>query len=276
MRTVLKIGGSILEPAPAPELLTSLVRRVAGGDRVVIVHGGGKALSGLLQRLGIATEFRNGLRVTDEATLQAALMVFAGDVNKRLVAALNAEAKRQGARFCAVGLTGIDGESITGRVRDPELGRVGEVTGGNPDLLRSLLEAGFTPVLAPLASDGEGGALNVNADQFASACARMIGASRAVFVTDVPGVLDANKQRIPTLNVDQLEELTRSGAIYGGMLPKLAACREALEAGVGEVQIIGPEAALQFDAWDTATCPGTRLLLSAQPAAVGTKSGGRS
>ncbi len=259
MRTVLKIGGSILEPEPAPALVDSIARRVRAGDQVLLVHGGGKSLTALLRKLDHQSEFRNGLRVTDAVTLQSALMVLAGSVNKGLVARLNAS---PAGPIKAVGLCGLDAACIQAQVANPELGFVGEVTGGDAALLNTLLQANFTPVLASLAFDGNGGALNVNADQFAAACARLVGAQRIVFVTDVAGVLDGNGERIPMLGMDQLEGLAVSGAISGGMLPKLAACREALEAGVGEIEIVGKEAALDFAGWDAEHCPGTRIVAS--------------
>mgnify|MGYP001296163427 CR=1 FL=1 len=260
MRTVLKIGGSVLEPAPSPELLAAVVARVQAGDELVVVHGGGKALTGLLDRLKIPTAFLRGLRVTDEHSLDAALMALAGGTNKKLVAALHATAHHLGNHtFRAVGVCGVDANCVLARVTDPDLGRVGEVCGGYPELLDALLEAGFTPVLASLASDGLGGILNVNADHFAAACAQLIDAERVVFVTDVEGVLDASGQRIASLNLGELEAMERDGVIRGGMLPKLAACRQVLDAGVDEVEIIGPEAARHLDRWEPGHCPGTRV-----------------
>jgi acetylglutamate kinase len=282
MRTVLKIGGSILEPAPLPALLHALIERACSGDRLVIVHGGGKSLTAMLAQLGVTTQFVGGLRITDEATLDAALMVLAGSVNKRLVAALNAAAVAlddpYNAGFKAVGLCGIDGDCVVASVTDPELGLVGEVTGGNPSLLNSLLAAGFTPVLASIAAcrsdhsqtaQSRARALNVNADQFASAVAQLVAADRLVIVTDVAGVLDATGERIATVTINELEHLATSGAISGGMLPKLAACREALLGGVSEVEIVGPDALLGLSSWDSGTCPGTRVLPALAEVAAG-------
>ncbi|HEY7837679.1 MAG TPA: acetylglutamate kinase [Terriglobales bacterium] len=239
--TVLKIGGSVLEPAPAPAFMAAVARTVAAGEKLVIVHGGGKALNALLGRLGVATEFKNGLRVTGAATLQAAVMAFAGEVNTQLVAALNR------AGVAAVGLTGLDASSVRAQVADPGLGAVGIPDAAEARLPRALLDAGYIPVYASLASDGDGGVLNVNADQFAASLAGALGAERMLFVTDVPGVLDANGGLIPQISLAGMEAMAASGAIRGGMLPKADACRAALAGGAGTVTILGAEAALRLD-----------------------------
>lgn len=254
MLTVLKLGGSILEPQPAPGLVAAIARARAAGRKLVLVHGGGKALSGLLARLGAASEFRRGLRVTDAATLRAAVMAFAGEVNTQLVGALVA------AGVGAVGLTGLDAGCVLARAEQPELGAVGTVARVETALLEALLAAGYTPVLAPLAADGAGGALNVNADQFAAAVAAAAGAERLVFATDVNGVLDATGEPLEEVGLAGLEAMAASGAISGGMLPKAEACALALRGSRGtRVEIIGPEAAGRLD------------LLLAGGAAAGTR-----
>lgn len=232
MLTVIKVGGSILEPVPAPELLASLARLAQSND-LVIVHGGGKALTALLARLGVPSEFRRGLRVTDERVLEAALMTLAGTVNARLVAALNA------GDVDAVGLTGYDATSVEAEP-EPGLGAVGVVRSANPALWRTLLAAGYTPVLASLAAGPGGAILNVNADQFAATAAIALGASRLLFCTDVEGVLDASGRTLPSASLADLGALSASGSLHGGMLPKAAACAAALRGGVAHVSIIGP------------------------------------
>ncbi|MGH9467458.1 MAG: acetylglutamate kinase, partial [Terriglobales bacterium] len=227
---VIKVGGSILEPAPTPALLAAL-SQLGRGQKLVLVHGGGKTLTALQARLGQKSEFRAGLRVTDPAVLAAAVMAFAGTVNTSLVTAL------QGAGFRAVGLTGADAAGITA-APVPELGAVGNVTAVQPDLLRTLLDAGYTPVLASLALGPDGGLLNVNADQFAAAVAAALGAERLLFLTDVDGVWDAAGQPLRLASLDELRALALSGALRGGMLPKAEACGAALAAGVRRVEII--------------------------------------
>lgn len=239
--TVLKIGGSVLEPAPAPAFMEAVARATRAGHRLAIVHGGGKALTALLGRLGVTTEFKNGLRVTDAATLQAAVMAFAGEVNTALVGALNR------AGVAAVGLTGLDAGSVPARVENPELGAVGIPMEADPRLALMLLDTGFVPVYASLASDGAGGVLNVNADQFAAALAAALGAERMMFVTDVPGILDEAGAVIPEISLADMDAMTAAGTIRGGMLPKSDACRRALAGGAGAVHVMGAPAALELD-----------------------------
>lgn len=253
-RLLVKIGGSVLEPEPAPALLAALGRL---GERaeLVLVHGGGKALNQTLAELGIESRFRNGLRITDERTLAAAVMTFAGTVNKNLVVALHAAAPA----LRAVGLTGVDGPCVRARIHAAALGHVGQVTACDATPLRALLQAGCTPVLAPLAAGEDGGVLNVNADLFAAALAVALAAERLIFVTDVAGVLDADGRRLPEVTLDALAAQTAAGTIGGGMLPKLEACREALEGGVDAVEIVGADAAMHIDVWAGRECPGTRV-----------------
>ncbi|HWG37650.1 MAG TPA: acetylglutamate kinase [Terriglobales bacterium] len=241
MIAVLKVGGSTLEPEPSPALAAAVARAWAAGMKLLIVHGGGKALSGLSQRLGLQTQFVRGLRVTDGPTLDAALMALGGAVNTRLVAAL------QAAGVASVGLTGADGGSVRARMAQRELGAVGEVVEVHAALWQLLLERGFTPVVACLASDGAGGLLNVNADLFAAAAATALRAERLAFLTDVEGVLDAEGIRMPRASLSELEALSAAGALTGGMLPKADACRAALAGGAEWVEILGPAAAARLD-----------------------------
>lgn len=285
MTTIVKIGGSVLDPAPSPALADAVAGRYLAGERLCLVHGGGKALTATLERLRIPSRFEGGLRVTDEETLAAAAMVLAGLVNKRLVAALNRALLGQGERAAAVGLSGVDGGSVLAAPLRPALGFVGEVVAppadapAGPFLVAELLDLGWLPVLASLASraqppakpgaqppaESETAMLNVNADAFAAGCAAQLRADRLVFLTDVPGVLDASGATIPRLDLDQMEALRQSGAAAGGMLPKLAACRAALAAGVGRVEIIGVQAFLG-EAPDDARNLGTRILAPAAAA----------
>jgi acetylglutamate kinase len=237
MTTVIKLGGSLLEPEPAPELMAALAR-VARVKKIVLVHGGGKALTALLEQLHTPTEFRQGLRVTTPAVLEAALMALAGGVNTRLVTALNAAGLR------AVGLTGCD----AGMLRAPRLGELGAVGGApraNARLCRTLLAAGCMPVIASLGVDeaAPDAILNINADQAAAAVAAALGAHRLLFLTDVNGIMDAAGRTIARASLDDLEAMTAAGSLHGGMLPKAAACRAALAGGVTNVSIVGPAAA---------------------------------
>lgn len=270
MLTVLKLGGSILDggaavPPPAADPLAGLAaavaRRVRAGESLCLVHGGGAALTAFLSQQHIPSRFHRGLRVTDAATLEAAVMILAGTVNKRLTAAVNRALAATGARARAVGLCGLDGDCLAAAPADPALGFVGEIgrhgAGGEPRLLRALLAANFVPVLASIAA-GPAGPLNVNADSFAAACAAQLGAARLSFVTDVPGVLDAAGGVVPALAVAELAAWSADGRVRGGMLPKLAACRQALEGGVRRVEVIGAAALL---AGSPATPAGTQITL---------------
>lgn len=254
MTTVIKLGGSLLEPQASPVLIAALAR-VARQTDLVLVHGGGKALSALLRRLDTPTEFRQGLRVTTPAVLEAALMALAGETNTGLVAALHAAGLR------AVGLTGCDAGLLRAR-RIPELGAVGGEPAADAALCRTLLGAGYTPVIASLGMDVENAAiLNINADQAAAAVATALGAARLIFLTDVDGILDVAGRTIPEASLADLEALTASGALHGGMLPKAAACRAALQAGVAQVTIVGPAAAPALEyVCAGAQLAGTQLL----------------
>ncbi len=262
MITVVKLGGSLLENGARADLLAPLAAWEAAGERLLVVHGGGKTLTALLEKLGVTSHFHNGLRVTDDATREAALMALAGNVNTRLVGSLNQALAARQRPPRAVGLTGLDGASVLARRLHPELGWVGESQPGDPRLLRTLIEAGYIPVLASLAADQPSGELlNVNADIFAATCAALAGASRLLFITDVPGVLDREGRRLEQVRLSELNAMQQSGQISGGMLPKLSACRQALEAGVERVEILSAAAlpASFADAY-----PHTRILLAAR------------
>ena len=235
MKLVVKIGGALLE---SPELRQRWAHAVASlarqGHQVAAVHGGGASLTRTLERLGKASRFVDGLRVTDAETRDTALMVLAGLVNKQLVAAL-AEAGQP-----AVGMCGGDGMTFRARPRGGEvdLGFVGDIASANPALLDALWQQGAVPVIASLALGEDGQYYNVNADSMAAACAVATGAALLAFVTDVPGVWDGAGQVIPRLTVQQVDGLKASGAVRGGMLPKLEACSRALAGGVNRVHIL--------------------------------------
>ena len=222
---VVKVGGKCLEDAKA---LRAFAREVEAarnaGLRLVLVHGGAAALDARLERLGISTERRDGLRLTPPAVMEEALAVFAGIENKRVVAALAA------AGVPAVGLSGADGGILNAEPWRPDgfdPGRVGRVVGGNARAIAALLEAGFVPVLAPIALGSDGEFLNLNGDEAAAGIARVLGVPALVFLSDVSAVLDAAGRAIPRLDSAGMESLLASGAIAGGMIPKV---RGALEA----------------------------------------------
>lgn len=224
---VVKIGGSTLGSHDTS--LSDLVALQNEGTAVVVVHGGGNTISQWMQRQGIPPRFVNGLRVTDAPSLDIVVAVLTGLINKELVSLLH----RFGGR--AIGISGIDGGLLEAYIANPELGYVGEITRVNSEPLRSILDGGYIPVVAPLAthrqdgSEHSGGPLNINSDTVAGELAHALGAQRLIFLTDVEGVMDGSGRLIRRLDLRRANILLRSGVIRGGMIPKLAACLRALE-----------------------------------------------
>ncbi|MFQ5827483.1 MAG: acetylglutamate kinase, partial [Dehalococcoidia bacterium] len=216
---VVKIGGSTLSGQDTT--LEDLVTLQKGGVIPVVVHGGGQAISDWLSRMGIATQFKKGLRVTDAQSLEVVMAVLAGLINKELVA----EIGHLGGK--ALGLSGLDGQLIQARVHDPKLGYVGEIEKVNLEPLQAILGAGYIPVIAPLASlsgmETAGSpkkALNVNADTAAGEIAAALGGEKLIFLTDVPGISDGEGGLIPHLSPEEARGLISSGVASGGMIPK--------------------------------------------------------
>jgi acetylglutamate kinase len=229
---VVKIGGAAQEDVV-------LRRRFAEdiilldwvGINVVVVHGGGKQITQMLDKLGVAARFQDGQRVTDAGTLEVVEMVLAGSLNKELVRLVN----HLGGS--AVGITGCDGGLARASRVHPELGLVGEVTTIDRTVIDRLAPE-FIPIIAPLAVGDDGGSLNVNADVFAGRLACALGAEKLVLLTDTPGVLDEHQRLIPSLTARDATELVRNGVISGGMIPKVTNALSALQAGVRKVHII--------------------------------------
>jgi acetylglutamate kinase len=249
---VIKLGGTtIAEQAQVLGEVASLARR----RPVILVHGGGKRLTEWLDRMGVVSQFRGGLRVTDAASLEVAAAVLRGVINSELVAGLRALG------VDAVGLSGVDGGLLVAE-RVEDLGFVARVVGLRRDLLDALMVAGQVPVVAPLARDENGLVCNVNADDVAAGIAAGIGARQLVLMTDVDGVRDADGQKLDSLTAAEAETLIDSGVIGGGMVPKIRAALGAL-AWEGTEAIIadgGAEKALSR-ALDDPTF-GTRLTAS--------------
>jgi acetylglutamate kinase len=226
---VVKLGGKALDdPGQSPwlwEALCVLHRSHRGG--VVLVHGGGAAVDRQLERLGLVSERREGIRVTPQEHLNQIVGVLAGTLNKSLVGWI----RRSG--VAAVGLCLGDGDAVrtsktTRFAFDP--GRVGEVIGGEGRLLRTLLGAGFLPVLCSIGLDDAGEALNVNADEAAAGVAAVAGAAGLLLLTDVPGVLDASRRLLPELTAAEADALIAAGTIHGGMIPKVRGAVQAAQA----------------------------------------------
>ena len=233
---VVKYGGAAMDSVGlASSFAEDISLLQSAGVTSVVVHGGGPQVTNLSERLGIETTFVDGLRVTDAATLDVATMVLAGKLNTEVVASL----VHGGVR--AVGLSGVDGGLLLARKQSgPDLGFVGEVVHVNADVLRTLADQQFVPVVASIAVDETTGqAYNVNADVVASQLAIELGAEKLVFVNDVPGVIGPTGDLLSELSASQcLELLARQGVVAGGMIPKLESAVAALAAGVGRVHMV--------------------------------------
>ena len=232
MKVLVKLGGTLLDaPESRARLASELAAAAREGVELVVVHGGGKQMTRYLAERGIESRFVNGLRVTTPETIDAVLKVFAGSVNHELVAALVAAGAQ------AVGLSGIDACLVEAEPLDPALGAVGRVTRVNPGLLHLLTGSGYMPVVACVAGDRQGRVYNVNADQMAVACAAAFGAGILLFLTDVQGVMGAQREVIPELTAAECDRLIAEGIATGGMQAKLNAASEAVRRGVGRVLI---------------------------------------
>jgi len=226
---VVKIGGSTF--GSGDTTIEDIVALQKQGKPLVVVHGGGNAVTDWLKRQGIATKFVRGERITDKLTLEVATAVLSGLVNKEITAAISV----RGGRAC--GISGADGALIESRVKDPDMGYVGAVVKVNPAVLEALLKAGFVPVVSPVslyAVDRPGDApllVNVNGDPVAGDIAAALKAARLVFLTDVAGIAGASGQVLSRLSESEAEALIASGVIAGGMIPKVTACLKALKAG---------------------------------------------
>jgi len=243
---VVKYGGHAMGN---PELGRAFARDIAllkqSGVNPIVVHGGGPQIGAMLSKMGIESKFEGGLRVTDEKTVEIVEMVLAGSINKEIVAMINAEGE------WAIGLCGKDGnmvfaEKAKKKVVDPEsniekildLGFVGEIVEVDRTLIDLLAKSEMIPVIAPVAPGRDGHTYNINADTFAGAVAGALNATRLLFLTDVPGVLDKDKNLIKELSVAEARALIGDGTISGGMIPKVETCIEAIEAGVQGVVIL--------------------------------------
>jgi acetylglutamate kinase len=236
LKVVVKIGGAALEnEATLRSCAQAIVELARDGHRIAVVHGGGSTLTRTLQQLGKQSAFVNGLRVTDAETRDVALMVLAGMVNKKVVAAISATGQP------TVGLCGGDGMSFRARKKENsgcDLGYVGEIAAVECRWLEAIWSQGGIPVIASVALGSDREYYNINADQMAAACAVACQANALIFLTDVPGVKGADGAVIHWLDVKQVPQMVKQAVIAGGMLPKLEACGQALKRGVGRVRIL--------------------------------------
>lgn len=228
---VIKYGGSLLtQPSIERAFLKHLIW-FAKTYGVVIVHGGGKDITKYLKKFGIKTRFVHGLRYTDEKTLDIVQMVLSGKVNKHIVAELNI----LGAS--AAGISARDNQTIIAK-KIKSLGRVGKPDHVCTELLYALLNAHIIPVVSPVGCDSKGNPLNINADTAACVLASALKARRLIFLTDVPGILDAKARRIPKIYISDIQTLIKKKIVTGGMIPKLCAAADAIKKGVQEVDVI--------------------------------------
>ncbi len=247
---VIKYGGHAMGDAKLGEAFASDVALLRqSGVEPIVVHGGGPQIGAMLERMGIKSEFKGGMRVTDKATVEIVEMVLAGSINKNIVADFNAHGAR------AIGLCGKDGNMVRAKKmrrtqRDPDskieqvidLGFVGEPESIDISVLNTVTGSGLIPIVAPVAFGDDGETYNVNADTFAGAVAGALDADRLLFLTDVPGVLDKDGNLINRLSVKQALDLIEDGTISGGMIPKVETCIDALKAGVEAVVIVNGRA----------------------------------
>jgi len=243
---VVKYGGHAMGDATLADCFAKDITMLEqSGVKPIVVHGGGPQIARLLEKLQIQSQFAEGLRVTDAATVEVVEMVLAGSINKQIVSAIN----QAGGRAC--GISGKDAslmiaKKLERRVRDQEsniervidLGFVGEPVAVNPRIVEVIAGGDLIPVVAPIGVSEDGVTFNINADTFACALASAMKARRLLLLTDVPGVLDKNGELIPKLTVSEARALMADGTITGGMIPKVQGCIDVVEAGVEAVVII--------------------------------------
>jgi acetylglutamate kinase len=238
MRLVIKFAGALLEDSVAVDSLAAQVAALArAGHQILVVHGGGRLFTATLKRMGLESRFVAGLRVTDRETRDAAVMVFAGLLNKRLAAAISAEGQP------AVGISAADAqcfraEPLVHNDISGGLGFVGYLTGANVGFLESLWREGLIPVAPCLGLGPDGELYNINADHMAAACAEYVRADALIYLTDVAGVLQG-EELLHAVSCEEIGKLVASRVVSGGMVLKLEAAKRALEGGVGGVRIVG-------------------------------------
>ena len=248
---VVKYGGNAMGDASLGQAFAQDIALLKqSGVNPVVIHGGGPQIGAMLKKMGIESKFEGGLRVTDRATVEIVEMVLAGSINKEIVAMINAAGE------WAIGLCGKDGNMVFAEkarktMTDPDsnierildLGYVGEPVEVDRTLLDLLARSEMIPVIAPVAPGRDGHTYNINADTFAGAIAGSLAASRLLFLTDVPGVLDKNGELIKQLTISEAKALIKDGTISGGMIPKVETCIEALQRGVKGVVIVNGKVA---------------------------------
>lgn len=237
-RVVIKYGGAAMtDSCLKQKVMQDIVLMKYVGMHPIVVHGGGPEINAMLKKLDIESSFVNGLRVTDGDTMEVVEMVLGGKVNKEIVSGLNASGGR------AIGMSGKDGGLIEAEFADPTgaMGFVGQVKNVDPQIIETVIENGYIPVIAPIGVDADQRSYNINADLVAAAIAVAMKADKLVLLTDVPGLLRDAKNPdslISVLKIGEVTDYVANGVIAGGMMPKVQCCVEAVEGGVGRTHII--------------------------------------
>lgn len=233
---VIKYGGNAMnDEAITTTILQDIAALKIVGVNPILVHGGGPEINKMLSRLGIKPQFKNGLRVTDEATMEVAQMILCGKINKNIVGELNSMGVK------AIGLCGKDSQLIKAENLDPDLGYVGKITEINAKLLDILAKDEFIPVIASIATDGRGNSYNVNADVAAAAIGAAMHAEKLLFLSDIDGIMsnkDDKESLIDRITVSELRKMIDNGSITGGMVPKANSCIDAIERGINSVFVL--------------------------------------
>jgi len=233
---VIKYGGSAqTSPQLKEKFAEDILLMYLVGIKPVIVHGGGKKITDMLDALKIDTQFIDGQRVTTKETMRIVEMILSGEINKEIVSLLNSHGAK------AIGISGKDAHFISARAKDfSKWGLTGNITNVKAEVISNLIKENFVPVIAPIAAGEEMGhpGYNINADLCASYVAKAIGANKIIFLTDTQGVLNNDKQLLSTLTKDEVKLLKDNGTIHGGMVPKVDACLEAIDGGVQKAHII--------------------------------------
>ncbi|CAI6151786.1 MAG: Acetylglutamate kinase [uncultured Sulfurimonas sp.] len=233
---VIKYGGSAqTSPQLKEKFAEDILLMYLVGIKPVIIHGGGKKITEMLDALNIETKFIDGQRVTTKEVMRIAEMILSGEINKEIVSLLNSHSAK------AIGVSGKDAHFIKAEAKDfAKWGLTGNITDVDSDVVCNLIREGFIPVIAPIAAGSEMGhpGFNINADLCASYVAKAIGANKIIFLTDTSGVLNKDKELFSSLTKEEVQRLKADGTIHGGMVPKVDACLEAIDGGVAKAHII--------------------------------------
>lgn len=233
-RIVIKYGGSAqIDPKLREQFAKDIVMMYMLGIQPIIVHGGGKRITSVLEKSGVKSEFINGCRITSKECMEVVEMVLSGEINKEIAYFLSLNGVK------AVGISGKDASLLCAKPKENGIyGLTGELVSCNPAILYSLLQEGVIPVISPISGDNQGNSYNINADEVACQIAKALRADKVIFLTDTAGVLGENGELLESIKISEVSELIERGVISGGMIPKINSCVECLRSGVKKVHII--------------------------------------